>query len=157
MRIGFGYDVHRLVENRDFILGGKKIEYDFGLLGHSDADVLVHAVMDGILGALAMGDIGKLFPDTDMAYKDIDSMVLLDRVYKVMDDKGFKIGNLDCTVACEMPKLSPHIEDMRLNIGNALRTSFENISIKATTTEEMGFEGRKEGVSAYCVVLLEKK
>ncbi|WP_300409844.1 2-C-methyl-D-erythritol 2,4-cyclodiphosphate synthase [Lagierella sp.] len=157
MRIGFGYDVHKLVENRDLILGGKKIQYDFGLLGHSDADVLVHAIMDAILGALALGDIGKLFPDTDMAYKDIDSMILLDRVYKVMDENGFEIGNVDCTIACEMPKLAPHIEDMRLNIANGLRTSYENISIKATTTEKMGFEGRKEGISAYSVVLLEKK
>ncbi|MDO5017781.1 MAG: 2-C-methyl-D-erythritol 2,4-cyclodiphosphate synthase, partial [Lagierella massiliensis] len=154
MRIGFGYDVHKLVEGRNFILGGKKIEYKKGLLGHSDADVLVHSIMDAILGAMALGDIGKLFPDTDMKYKDISSMVLLERVYEVLDKEGFKIGNLDCTVACELPKLSPHIEDMRKNISEALNTSIKNISIKATTTEKLGFEGREEGVSSYCVVLI---
>lgn len=157
MRIGFGYDVHKLVEGRDLILGGKKIEFEKGLLGHSDADVLVHAIMDGILGALSMGDIGKLFPDTDMEYKDIDSMILLERVFKVMDKEGYKIGNIDSTIACEMPKISPHTLDMRENIAKVLNTDVKNISIKASTTEKMGFEGRGEGITCYAAVLLEEK
>lgn len=157
MRIGFGYDVHKLVEGRDLILGGKKIEFEKGLLGHSDADVLVHAIMDGILGALAMGDIGKLFPDTDMQYKDIDSMILLERVFQVMDKEGYKIGNIDSTIACEMPKISPHTMDMRENIAKVLKTDVKNISIKASTTEKMGFEGRGEGITCYAAVLLEEK
>lgn len=157
MRIGFGYDVHKLVEGRDLILGGKKIEFEKGLLGHSDADVLVHAIMDGVLGALAMGDIGKLFPDTDTQYKDIDSMVLLERVFQVMDKEGYKIGNIDSTIACEMPKISPHTMDMRENIAKVLKTDVKNISIKASTTEKMGFEGRGEGITCYAVVLLEEK
>lgn len=157
MRIGFGYDVHKLVEGRDLILGGKKIEFEKGLLGHSDADVLVHAIMDGILGALSMGDIGKLFPDTDMEYKDIDSMILLERVFKVMDKEGYKIGNIDSTIACEMPKISPHTMDMRENIAKVLNTDVKNISIKASTTEKMGFEGRGEGITCYAAVLLEEK
>ncbi len=157
MRIGFGYDVHKLVEGRDLILGGKKIEFEKGLLGHSDADVLVHAIMDAILGALAMGDIGKLFPDTDMKYKDIDSMILLSRVFKVMDKEGYKIGNIDSTIACEMPKISPHTEDMRENIAKVLNTDIKNISIKASTTEKMGFEGRGEGITCYATTILEEK
>ncbi len=157
MRIGFGYDVHKLVEGRDLILGGKKIEFEKGLLGHSDADVLVHSIMDGILGALSMGDIGKLFPDTDMEYKDIDSMILLERVFKVMDKEGYKIGNIDSTIACEMPKISPHTMDMRENIAKVLNTDVKNISIKASTTEKMGFEGRGEGITCYAAVLLEEK
>lgn len=157
MRIGFGYDVHKLVEGRDLILGGKKIEFEKGLLGHSDADVLVHAIMDGILGALSMGDIGKLFPDTDIEYKDIDSMILLERVFKVMDKEGYKIGNIDSTIACEMPKISPHTLDMRENIAKVLNTDVKNISIKASTTEKMGFEGRGEGITCYAAVLLEEK
>lgn len=157
MRIGFGYDVHKLVEGRDLILGGKRIEFEKGLLGHSDADVLVHAIMDGVLGALAMGDIGKLFPDTDMEYKDIDSMILLERVFQVMDKEGYKIGNIDSTIACEMPKISPHTMDMRENIAKVLNTDVKNISIKASTTEKMGFEGRGEGITCYASVLLEEK
>lgn len=157
MRIGFGYDVHKLVDGRDLILGGKRIDFEKGLLGHSDADVLVHAIMDGVLGALAMGDIGKLFPDTDMQYKDIDSMILLERVFKVMDKEGYKIGNIDSTIACEMPKISPHTMDMRENIAKVLNTDIKNISIKASTTEKMGFEGRGEGITCYAAVLLEEK
>ena len=157
MRIGFGYDVHKLVDGRDLILGGKSIDFEKGLLGHSDADVLVHAIMDGVLGALAMGDIGKLFPDTDMEYKDIDSMILLERVFQVMDKEGYKIGNIDSTIACEMPKISPHTMDMRENIARVLNTDIKNISIKASTTEKMGFEGRGEGITCYAAVLLEEK
>jgi len=156
MRIGFGYDVHQLVENRKLILGGVDIPYKTGLLGHSDADVLIHAIMDSILGALALGDIGKHFPDTDMEYKDINSMILLVRVYKIMQNKGYEIGNVDVTVAAQAPKLAPFIDQMRNNIGEVLNTSIENISVKATTTEWLGFEGREEGISASCVCLLKK-
>lgn len=156
MRIGFGYDVHQLVENRKLILGGVDIPYKTGLLGHSDADVLIHAIMDSILGALALGDIGKHFPDTDMEYKDIDSMMLLGRVYEIMESKGYEIGNIDVTVAAQAPKLAPFIDEMRNNINAVLKTSIENISVKATTTEWLGFEGREEGISASCVCLLKK-
>lgn len=156
MRIGFGYDVHQLVENRKLILGGVDIPYKTGLLGHSDADVLIHAIMDSILGALALGDIGKHFPDTDMEYKDIDSMMLLGRVYEIMESKGYEIGNIDVTVAAQAPKLAPFIDEMRNNINEVLKTSIENISVKATTTEWLGFEGREEGISASCVCLLKK-
>lgn len=155
MRIGFGYDVHQLVNNRKLIIGGIEIPYEKGLLGHSDADVLVHSIMDAILGALALGDIGKHFPDTDMAYKDISSMKLLERVYNVMNNKGYKIGNIDATVAAELPKLAPYIDDMRKLICGILNTDIDNINIKATTTEELGFVGRKEGISSYSVCLLE--
>lgn len=154
MRIGFGYDVHKLVENRDLIIGGINIPHDTGLLGHSDADVLIHAIMDSILGALALGDIGKFFPDTDMAYKDIDSCVLLDRVYNIMTEKGYKIGNIDATVAAQRPKLAPYIDKMRKKISDILRTSMDDVGIKATTTEKLGFEGREEGISAYSTCLL---
>lgn len=156
MRIGFGYDVHQLVTDRDLIIGGVKIDYDKGLLGHSDADVLVHAVMDSILGALAKGDIGKHFPDTDNEYKDISSMTLLERVYKVMSDEGFEIGNIDATVAAEKPKLAPYIDEMRENIAKTLNTSIENINVKATTTEKLGFVGEQKGMSSYSVCLLNK-
>lgn len=154
MRIGFGYDVHQFAKNRDLILGGIKIEFEQGLLGHSDADVCIHSLMDAILGALALGDIGKLFPDTDPAYKDIDSKILLQRVYEVMIKKGYKIGNCDITIACQRPKLSPYIDSMRETIAKILQTSVDNISVKATTTERLGFEGRMEGISSYAVCLL---
>ncbi len=157
MRIGIGYDVHKLVENRDLIIGGIKIEHEKGLLGHSDADVCIHAIMDAILGALSLGDIGKLFPDTDMKYKDVDSKKLLKQVYDVMDEKGYEIGNVDAVIAAQKPKLSPYIDDMREIISKILNTDINNVSIKATTTEEMGFEGRKEGISTYSVVLLKEK
>lgn len=156
MRIGFGYDVHQLVEERKLILGGVLIPYKTGLLGHSDADVLVHAIMDSILGALALGDIGKHFPDTDMEYKDIDSCVLLSRVYNIMKDNGYDIGNIDSTIVAQAPKLAPYIDEMRLNISKILNTDIQNIGIKATTTERLGFEGREEGISAYSVCLLKK-
>lgn len=156
MRIGYGYDVHQLVENRKLILGGIEIPHKTGLLGHSDADVLVHSIMDSILGALAMGDIGKHFPDTDMEYKDINSMILLDRVYNIMKAQGYEIGNIDATIEAQLPKLAPFIEDMRENISKVLRTSLTNINVKATTTERLGFVGREEGMAASCVCLLKK-
>ena len=156
MRIGFGYDVHELVINRKLIIGGVDIPYNKGLLGHSDADVLIHAIMDSILGALALGDIGKHFPDTDMEYKDIDSMVLLERVYKIMNEKGYEIGNIDATIAAQAPKLAPFIDQMRDNISKVLNTSIDNISVKATTTEKLGFVGREEGISSYSVCLINK-
>lgn len=156
MRIGFGYDVHKLVENRKLIIGGVTIPYGKGLLGHSDADVLVHSIMDSILGALALGDIGKHFPDTDMAYKDISSMKLLEQVYNIMSENGYEVGNIDATVAAENPKLAPFILDMRENISRILNTPIENISIKATTTEKLGFVGKGEGISSYCVCLLKQ-
>lgn len=155
MRIGFGYDVHRLTEDRKLILGGVEISHTMGLLGHSDADVLIHSIMDAMLGALALGDIGKHFPDTDGAYKDIDSMVLLKKVKALIAEKGYQVGNIDCTVCAQKPKLSPHIEQMRQNIANVLQTPVENISVKATTTEKLGFVGKEEGISAYAVCLLQ--
>lgn len=156
MRIGIGYDVHKLVENRQLILGGIEIDHYLGLLGHSDADVCIHAIMDAILGALALGDIGKLFPDSDMKYKDIDSKILLKKVYNIMMEKGYKIGNIDTVIAAQEPKLAPYIDKMRKIISEILNTEITNISIKATTTEKLGFEGREEGISTYAVVLLEK-
>lgn len=157
MRIGIGYDVHCLVEGRKLTIGGENIDYEKGLLGHSDADVLIHAIMDSILGALAMKDIGFHFPDTDEAYKDIDSKVLLKKVYNIMDSSGYEVNNIDSVVACEEPKLKDYIANMRKNISNILETNIENISIKATTTEKLGFVGRKEGISAQAVCILRKK
>ncbi|WP_277218551.1 2-C-methyl-D-erythritol 2,4-cyclodiphosphate synthase [Peptoniphilus vaginalis] len=156
MRIGIGYDVHKLVKDRKLILGGIEVAYDKGLLGHSDADVLIHAIMDAILGALALRDIGYHFPDNDNEYKDIDSKVLLSRVYEIMKSRKYKIGNVDSVVACQAPKLASHIDEMRRTIADVLNTSIENISIKATTTEKLGFVGRGEGISAEAVVLLER-
>lgn len=156
MRIGFGYDVHELVENRKLILGGIHIPYKLGLLGHSDADVLVHSIMDSILGALGLGDIGKLFPDTDMQYKDISSLILLERVYNAMREKGYIIGNIDATIAAQKPKLAPYIDEMRLAIAKVLQTSVDNINVKATTTEKLGFVGREQGMSSYSVCLLQE-
>lgn len=156
MRIGIGYDVHKLVEDRKLIIGGIDIPYERGLLGHSDADVLIHAIMDAILGALALRDIGYHFPDNDNKYKDIDSKVLLSKVYEIMKSKNYKIGNIDSVVACQAPKLSSHIDDMRKTIAHILKTDIENISIKATTTERLGFVGRGEGISSESVVLLER-
>lgn len=156
MRIGFGYDVHQLVGGRRLIIGGVKIPHNKGLFGHSDADVLVHAIMDSILGSLALGDIGKHFPDTDPQYKGISSLLLLERVFTIMEDKGYKIGNIDATIGAQEPKLAPYIDEMRANIALILKTSLANINIKATTTEKLGFVGRKEGISAYAVSLLRK-
>lgn len=154
MRIGMGYDVHKLVEGRKLMMGGIEIDHNLGLLGHSDADVLIHAIMDSLLGALALGDIGKIFPDTDMKYKNIDSKILLKEVYDIINKKGYKIGNLDATIAAQKPKFAPYILEMRQTIASILNTDIDNISIKATTTEELGFEGRCEGISAQSIVLL---
>ncbi|MFR7764424.1 MAG: 2-C-methyl-D-erythritol 2,4-cyclodiphosphate synthase [Anaerococcus obesiensis] len=156
MRIGIGYDVHKLVCNRKLILGGVEFQYEKGLLGHSDADVLVHAIMDAILGALNLPDIGNLFPDTDDEYKDIYSIKLLDRVVKLMEEKSYKIGNLDTVIICEMPKISPKREEIQKKLAKHLKTDIENVSIKASTSEKLSFTGRGEGIEARAVVLLEK-
>lgn len=156
MRIGIGYDVHKLVENRKLILGGVEFQYEKGLLGHSDADVLVHAIMDAILGALNLPDIGNLFPDTDDEYKAIYSIKLLDRVVKLMEEKSYKIGNLDTVIICEMPKISPKREEIQKKLAKHLKTDIENVSIKASTSEKLSFTGRGEGIEARAVVLLEK-
>lgn len=155
MRIGHGYDVHRLVEGRELILGGVKIEYEKGLLGHSDADVLLHAISDSMLGAAALGDIGKHFPDNDPAYKGADSLVLLRRVAELIASCGYRVGNIDATVIAQAPKLAPHIEKMRQNIADALSTDISNISVKATTEEKLGFTGDGSGISAHAVCLIE--
>lgn len=155
MRIGHGYDVHKLVEGRKLILGGVDIPHYKGLLGHSDADVLLHAVIDAILGALAKGDIGQLFPDTDAEYKDIDSRILLRRTFEVMTEAGYEIGNIDCTICAQKPKLKNIIPQMRKNIRQDLKTKIENISVKATTEEGLGISGEELGISATAVVLLE--
>ena len=156
MRVGLGYDVHKLVEGRKLIIGGVNVPHEKGLLGHSDADVLIHAVMDSILGALALGDIGKHFPDTDEKYKGADSMKLLEFVYNLINEKGYGIGNIDCTIIAQIPKMSPHIQNMRENIAKALNTSIENINVKATTEEGLGFTGAKEGIAAQSICLLVK-
>ena len=156
MRVGLGYDVHKLVEGRDLILGGIKFDYDLGLLGHSDADVLTHAVMDAILGALNLKDIGVLFPDTDPKYKDIYSIELLDKVVELMYQKGYKIGNIDTVLICEMPKIAPKSEEIQKKLAKHLKTDIENVSIKASTSEKLSFTGRGEGIEARAVVLLEE-
>ena len=154
MRVGMGYDVHKLVENRKLILGGVEIEHEKGLLGHSDADVLLHAIMDSILGALAFGDIGKHFPDTDEKYKGADSMKLLEHVYNLIKEKGYAIGNLDATIIAQAPKMAPHIQKMRENIARVLNTDINNVNVKATTEEGLGFTGNKEGISSQSICLL---
>jgi len=156
MRVGLGYDVHKLVEGRKLIIGGVDVPHETGLLGHSDADVLVHAVMDSILGALALGDIGKHFPDTDEKYKDSDSIKLLEFVYNLIRVKGYAVGNIDCTIIAQGPKMAPHIEKMRNNIAKALNTDINNINVKATTEEGLGFTGSKQGISAQSICLLVK-
>ena len=155
MRIGHGYDVHRLVSGRALILGGVTIPYEKGLDGHSDADVLVHAVMDALLGAAAMGDIGKLFPDNDDRYLGADSIALLREVDRRLTEAGYRLGNLDVTVIAQRPKLAPYINQMRQNLAAALRTELQNISVKATTEEHLGFTGSGEGIAAHAVCLLE--
>ncbi|HEY6008420.1 MAG TPA: 2-C-methyl-D-erythritol 2,4-cyclodiphosphate synthase [Geobacteraceae bacterium] len=154
MRIGHGYDVHRLVADRKLILGGVDIPYEKGLLGHSDADVLLHAVADAILGAVALGDIGKHFPDTDPAYKGASSIKLLHHVVTLAAGRGYRVGNLDATIVAQRPKLAPHIEEMRKNLAATLDADVEQINVKATTTEELGFAGRGEGIAAYAVVIM---
>lgn len=156
-RTGFGYDVHRFFEGRKLIIGGIEIPFEKGLLGHSDADVLLHAICDAILGALALGDIGKHFPDSDPKYKDAESKKLLNHVFYLMRDFHYEIGNIDCTVLLQRPKLAPYISEMRKIIANILNVTVDQISIKATTTEGLGFVGREEGCAAYSTVLLLKK
>lgn len=154
IRVGNGYDVHKLVEDRELILGGVKIEHEKGLLGHSDADVLIHAIMDALLGAMAKEDIGYHFPDTSDEYLDIDSRILLRKVYKMIKDEGYSISNIDATVIMQRPKIRTYIDKMRANIANDLELDIDRVSIKATTTENLGFEGREEGVSAIANVLI---
>jgi 2-C-methyl-D-erythritol 2,4-cyclodiphosphate synthase len=156
IRVGMGFDVHQLVENRELWLGGVKLEHTLGLLGHSDADVLIHAICDGLLGAANMRDIGYHFPDTAGEFKNIDSKILLKQTIELIRKKGFEIGNIDCTICAEQPKLKPFIPQMQLTIANVLSISIDDISIKATTTEKLGFTGREEGIAAYATVLLQK-
>ncbi|MCM1314284.1 MAG: 2-C-methyl-D-erythritol 2,4-cyclodiphosphate synthase [Prevotella sp.] len=157
LRIGHGYDVHKLVENRKLILGGVEIPHDKGLLGHSDADVLVHAIMDAMLGALALGDIGHLFPDTDEKFKGADSMNLMREVCRITEEKGYIIVNIDATVIAQAPKLAPYILNMRENIAGVCGCDVSQVSVKATTEEKLGFTGEKLGISAHAVVLMTQK
>ncbi len=156
MRIGMGYDVHQLVENRKLIIGGIEIPNEIGLVGHSDADVLTHAIMDALLGALALGDIGKHFPDTDMKYKDIDSCELLQNVVELIHSNGYKVGNIDSVIALQSPKIGKYIPQMQEKLAKIMKVEINQVSIKATTTEHLGFVGRSEGASSYSVCLLEK-
>lgn len=155
MRIGHGYDVHRLCEGRDLIMGGVKIEHEKGLLGHSDADVLLHAVSDALLGAAALGDIGCLFPDNDPQYKGADSLVLLKKVVDTIKENGYKIVNIDATILAQAPKMKPHIPQMRENIASACGIDTDCVSVKATTEEGLGFTGEKLGIAAHCVCLID--
>lgn len=157
MRIGYGYDLHQLIEGRPLIIGGIELVHDKGLLGHSDADVLLHAITDAILGAVSLGDIGKFFPDDDPKYKGADSKVLLKNAYQHVLELGYEIGNLDATIIAEKPKFRPHIDAMRESIANVLNTDIFNVNVKATTNEKMGYLGRQEGIQAQAVVLLLKK
>lgn len=155
MRIGHGYDVHALAENRDLIIGGVKIPHEKGLLGHSDADVLLHAVADALLGAAAMGDIGGMFPDTDPKFKDADSMKLLEAVVDRLSENGYKVGNIDCTIIAQKPKMKQYIEQMRRNIASVCKIDESFVNVKATTEEKLGFTGRCEGISAHAVCIIE--
>ena len=157
MRIGHGYDVHRLVEGRKLIMGGVTIPWDLGLLGHSDADVLLHAIADAILGAIGEGDIGRHFPDTDAAYKGADSLKLLSQVMNLAETRGYRLGNLDATIIAQQPKMAPHIPAMRNNIASVLNATVGQVNVKATTEEGLGFTGRGEGISAHAVVLIVTK
>ena len=156
-RIGHGYDVHQLVKGRKLIIGGVDIPNETGLSGHSDADVLTHAIMDAIVGALALGDIGKFFPDTDPKYKDADSILLLNEILNVMSEKGYKIVNVDATIVAQKPKLRPFIDEIRENLASNMNIDIDCMSVKATTEENLGFTGSMEGMKSYCVILLEKK
>ena len=156
MRIGIGFDAHRFIEGKPLILGGVEIPFEFGLEGHSDADVVAHAIMDAILGAIAAGDIGQHFPDTDEEYRNISSMVLLSRVGRILSERGFRVGNIDCVAVLEEPKVSPYREEMREKIAGALEIEKDRVGLKASTTEGLGFTGRREGVAAYAVVLVEE-
>ncbi len=157
IRIGYGYDVHAFAKDRKLILGGVEIPYEKGLLGHSDADVLLHAISDALLGALALGDIGKHFPDTDSKYKNADSMKLLCEVYDKIKAKGYTLGNIDSVIALQKPKVAPYIDEMRKKIAEALSVGIDQVSVKATTTEKLGFVGREEGIEATAVVLVTKE
>lgn len=157
LRIGQSIDIHQLCSGRDLIIGGVKIDYDKGLLGHSDADVLLHAIIESIIGAMGLGDIGKHFPDTDEKYRGISSMVLLEKCYQLMDEHGYEINNLDSIILCEQPKMAPHIEKMKENVARTLHCDVTQINIKATRGEKMGFVGRQEGIVAQAVVLLKGK
>ena len=157
MRIGHGYDVHRLVEGRKLILGGVEVPHTLGLLGHSDADVLTHAVMDALLGAAALGDIGRHFPDTDPTYKGADSLVLLDHVMALLEKAGWQVGNMDATILAQKPKLAPYIDQMRDNLARRMKVAPEQVNVKATTEEKLGFTGAEEGIAAHAVCLLEPK
>ena len=156
LRVGHGYDVHRLVEGRALILGGVTVPFDRGLLGHSDADVLTHAVMDALLGAAALGDIGKLFPDSDAAYAGADSIVLLERVTALLREHGWQVGNVDATVVAQTPKLAPYIPEMRRRLAEAMGLDVDGVSVKATTEERLGFTGSGEGMAAHAVALIER-
>jgi 2-C-methyl-D-erythritol 2,4-cyclodiphosphate synthase len=156
IRIGHGYDVHAFADDRKCIIGGVDIPCEKGLLGHSDADVLLHVISDSLLGAAALGDIGKHFPDTDPAFKGADSLVLLKHVVSLIHKEGYKVVNIDATIIAQMPKMAPHIEKMRENIAEALEVSVDCVNVKATTEEKLGFTGRKEGISSHCVCLIEK-
>ncbi len=155
MRIGIGYDVHKLVEGRALILGGENIPYEKGLLGHSDADVLLHAIMDALLGAAALGDIGKHFPDTDARYSGISSILLLKHVCELLESRNYKVVNIDSVIIAQKPRMAPYIEQMRLNIADALKLHVDQVSVKATTEEGLGFTGRSEGISSQSVCLIE--
>lgn len=155
MRIGHGYDVHRLCEGRKLIIGGVEIDHEKGLLGHSDADVLLHAISDALLGAAAMGDIGAMFPDTDPAFKDADSLVLLRKVVLRLHDAGYNVVNIDATIIAQQPKMRPHIDEMRKNIAGALDVGVDCVNVKATTEEKLGFTGNCEGISAHCVCIID--
>lgn len=157
IRIGHGYDVHALAEGLRLVIGGVEIEHIKGCVAHSDGDVAIHAICDAILGALALGDIGKLFPDTSAEFKGIDSKILLRRVCDVVAEKGYQVGNVDCTIAMQRPKLRPHIDTMRATLASVIGIDVDRVSVKATTTERLGFEGREEGVSVHSVVLLYKE
>ncbi len=157
MRIGHGYDVHRLVESRKLILGGVEVPHTLGLLGHSDADVLTHAVMDALLGAAALGDIGRHFPDTDPAYAGADSLKLLDHVVELLEEKGYQVGNVDATILAQKPKLAPYIEKMRDNLAARMKVEPDQVNVKATTEEKLGFTGAEEGIAAHAVALLSLK
>jgi 2-C-methyl-D-erythritol 2,4-cyclodiphosphate synthase len=157
IRVGFGYDVHQLVEGRKLFLGGVNIEHSMGLLGHSDADVLIHAICDALLGAANLRDIGFHFPDTDERYHNVDSKILLRETVALLYDKGYSVGNIDATICAEQPKLNPHIPEMQQTLADVMGIDTDCVSIKATTTEKLGFTGRKEGISAYATVLIEKR
>lgn len=157
IRVGQGFDVHKFEEGRPLIIGGITIPHDRGLAGHSDADVLLHTITDAALGAIGEGDIGRHFPDTDEAFKDADSAVLLEEIWKIVDERGYKLGNIDCTVIAERPKMSPHIGTIETRIAELLQADVSQINVKATTSEKLGFTGREEGIAAMATILLVKK